>query len=136
MSMAQAEQAAGMRFDGFGDGFAYPSRGAQYPHDFVGGIGGPGDLAGTVRCVGASNPQPSQTVETTTGVRLGDPVSRVLAVYGSQAQYVPAPTSGMTLNAGYVVHTAAGNLAFVVVNDVVTEIEGGDSALGPNTCTG
>jgi len=136
MTRGQAEQAAGVTFDGFGDGFAYPTTlPPGFPHDFVGGVGISPD--GVVQCVGASGAPTAQSVSTPLGLHLGDPASRVLAVYGAQARYVPAPTSGgMTAYAGYVVSTADGNLAFVISGNTVTEIEGGNGTLGPNSCTG
>jgi hypothetical protein len=136
MTHAQAQQAAGLRFDGSGDGFAYPTTLPQgFPHDFVGGTGINPD--GVVQCVGAFGPPTAKTVSTPQGLQLGDPVSRVLAVYGAQARYVPAPTSGgMTDYSGYVVSVAGGNLAFVISEQKVPEIEGGNGILGPNSCTG
>ncbi len=136
MTLTQAQSAAGVTFDGFGDGFAYPtSLPTGFPHDFVGGTGN--NPAGVVHCVGTSGSPTGQTVSTPQGLHLGDPASQVSAIYGAQARLVPAPTTGgMTDYSGYVVSTPTGNLAFVVTNQRVSEIEGGDSSLGPNSCTG
>ena len=136
MTLADAQQAAGVKFDGFGDGFAYPTSPPQgFPHDFVGGTGISPD--GVVQCVGTSGTSAAQTVSTPEGLQLGDPVSRVLAIYGARARFVPAPTTGgMTDYSGYLVSGAEGNLAFVISNQQVSEIEGGNGTLGPNSCTG
>ncbi len=136
MTLTQAQSAAGVTFDGFGDGFAYPTTlPAGFPHDFVGGTGN--NPAGVVTCVGSSGLPTGQSVATPQGLHLGDPESQVVAVYGAQARPVPAPTTGgMTDYSGYVVSTPTGNFAFVVTNRRVSEIEGGDSSLGPNSCTG
>jgi len=136
MTLADAQQAGGVTFDGFGDGFAYPTSLPQgFPHDFVGGTGTSPD--GVVQCVGTSGTSAAQTVSTPEGLQLGDPVSRVLAVYGARARFIPAPTTGgMTDYSGYVVTGAEGNLAFVISNQKVSEIEGGNGTLGPNSCTG
>jgi len=139
MTIEEAQTAAGLFFDGRGDGFWYSTqRPAGYPHDFV-GQGGP---SGAVVCVGAelfdASPRLLQTVSTPEGIRLGDTVQRLLSVYGSRARYVSAPASGMTTNAGYVVTESDGNLVFVVdrANRRIVEIAGGAADLGPNTCTG
>jgi hypothetical protein len=42
----------------------------------------------------------------------------------------------MTDYSGYVVSVAGGNLAFVISEQKVPEIEGGNGILGPNSCTG
>ena len=133
MSLSQAQQAAGVAFDGTGDGFSYPTTlPSGFPHDFVSGIP-------TVTCLGAEAKQPaSQAVSTPEGFQLGQSVQTLLSIYGSRATYKPAPTQGgMTNNAGYVVSEGSGNLVFVVGPDgsTITEIAGGPN-IGPNTCTG
>ena len=133
-ALADAQAAAGVTFDGHGDGFYYPrSLPSGYAHDFVGFDGN------VVSCVGTEIWEPTvplaQHVSTPEGVGLGDPVSHLLTVYGSTATYVPAPGAGMTNNAGYVVGAPSGRLAFVVYEDKVTAISGGP-AVTPNSCTG
>ena len=133
MSLSQAQQSAGVNFDGAGDGFSYPTTlPAGYPHLYVGGQ--------TVDCVGAGSidPTPTQTVSTPEGFVLGGSVQSLLSIYGSRAAYEPAPTSGgMTDNAGYVVAENSGDLVFVVGlnGTTISEIAGGQS-IGPNSCTG
>jgi hypothetical protein len=160
MNRNEAQVAAGYAFDTGGDGFVYPTTlPAGFPHDYVGVTG----LSGheSVVCVGASlrngSKPSSQTISTPEGFRLGDTVQRLKAIYGSRARYVPAPSSGMTTNAGYVVDEAGGHLAFVVgrsltnwsppadrASGVVVEIAGSTISdplrfgrpFGPNSCTG
>jgi hypothetical protein len=138
-TIAEAQNAAGLTFDGHGDGFMYPrTLPAGYPHDYV-GLGGPHD---TVICVGAgkngATTNGPQTISTPEGFELGDTVQHLLAVYGSRAHFVAAPASGMTTNAGYVVAETDGTLVFVVDNahQRVVEIAGGAPGIGPNSCTG
>ncbi len=138
MTLTQAEFAARVTFGNFGDGYASASPKGN-PVLFVGGGVGTPAAPGTVKCVGASlDPARAagQVVETPEGVHLGDAASRVVAVYGSAAHLVPAPTSGINPVPGYVVPQTTGNLAFVIKNDTVTEIEGGDASLQPSSCTG
>jgi hypothetical protein len=149
MKQNEAEAAAGVSFDGSGDGFWYSTKLPDgYPHDYV----GLGSSTGTVICVGASILQATvvgrQTISTPEGFRLGDSVQRLLAVYGSRAHYVPAPSSGMTTEAGYVVAESGGTLAFVVdgANRRVIAIaggaagvvppRGGGAGIDPNSCPG
>jgi hypothetical protein len=134
MTIAEAQQAAGITFDGSGDGFYYPTGlPTGYPHLFVGGE--------TVDCVGAesgSSSEPTQQVVTPEGFSLGGTVQSLLAIYGSGAVYEPAPSvGGMTDNAGYVVSEGSGDLVFVVgaSGSTISEIAGGTD-IGPNDCTG
>jgi hypothetical protein len=134
MTITEAQQAAGITFDGSGDGFYYPTGlPTGYPHLFVGGE--------TVDCVGADSgdsSEPTQEVVTPEGFSLGGTVQSLLATYGSRAIYEPAPTDGgMTDNAGYVVSEDSGDLVFVVDASGLTinEIAGGTN-IGPNDCTG
>jgi hypothetical protein len=139
MSQTEAQTAAGITFDGSGDGFVYPTKlPTGFPHDYV----GLRISSVIVTCVGAeifpTTSPTAQTVTTPEGFRLGDSVAHLLAVYGSRARYVAAPASGMTTNAGYVVKESVGNLVFVVGGSPqrIVEIAGGSATLGPNSCTG
>lgn len=139
MTRSEAQAAAGVSFDGSGDGFVYSTRRpAGFPHDYV-GLGAPND---TVVCVGASifdrSTALQQAISTPEGFRLGDTVERLLGVYGTRAHFVPAPATGMTTNAGYVVAESGGKLAFVVdlARKRIVEIAGGGPGVGPNSCTG
>jgi hypothetical protein len=135
MSLDQAQVAAGLTFDGRGDGAVYPRvLPAGYPHLYVGE--GP---TNTVACVGAEiayADTPPQTVVTLDGLHLGDPEQRLLAIYGSRAVYVPKPLGGLAPSAGYVVTEADGNLAFMVFNARVVGIKGGAHDLTPSNCSG
>jgi hypothetical protein len=134
MTLAQAQTAAGVIFDGVGDGAYYPTTlPAGYPHLFVNGA--------TVRCVGAQiGPLAvtSQTVTTPEGMQLGDSVGKLRAIYGNRATYYPSPSGGMTAHAGYVVSEAGGDLVFQVdgAGGRVIGITGGPSGLTPNNCSG
>lgn len=139
MTKSEAQTASGVAFGGTGDGFVYPTKlPAGYPHDYV-GLAAPND---TVVCVGASifdqSTPPRPQTSTPEGVRLGDSVQQLIAVYGTRAHFVPAPKTGMTTNAGYVVAESGGNLVFVVnpAQTKIVGIAGGGSDLGPNSCTG
>jgi hypothetical protein len=135
MTLDRAQIAAGVTFDGMGDGAVYPrTLPAGYPHLYVGE--GPNN---TVACVGAeisySDTTP-QTVATRDGLHLGDTTQQLLAIYGGRAQYVPKPASGISPSVGYVVTEADGNLAFSVHNTRVVGIKGGAHDLTPSNCTG
>lgn len=134
MTLAQAEAAAGLNFDGMGDGMAYPT--ALPDHLYVGLLSD-----GTVGCVGAGEAQPAgsrQTVSTPEGFQLGDTVQALLSIYGSRAQSVPAPTSGLSSAAGYIVADNGGNLLFFVdpTDATVTQIAGGPNVTNSNSCPG
>lgn len=137
MTLAQAQTATGLAFDGSGDGAYYPTTlPAGYPHLFVGEVAN-----GVAGCVGAEigdaavNPQEVLTPE---GFRLGDTVERLKSVYGSGARYVPAPSGGISPRAGYVVTEPDGNLAFYVdsTNTRIFGIKGGGRDLTPSACNG
>jgi hypothetical protein len=134
MTMTAAQTAAGVAFDGSGDGFYFPTTlPTGYPHDYV-GLGG----ANGVGCVGADGPSTTQTVSTPEGFHLGGTVSQLMAIYGSRLQYAPAPTDGgMTDNAGYIVSESSGNLVFALDSShtIVNEIAGGPG-ITLNSCTG
>lgn len=159
VTQREAQTASGFSFNAGGDGFVYPTKlPAGFPHDYVGMTGPYGNE--TVGCVGASlrdRTKPSQTISTPEGFRLGDTVQQLKAIYGRRARYVPAPSSGMTTNAGYVVAEPGGYLAFVVgssptnwlppsdlASGVVVEVAGSETPdplrigrpFGPNSCTG
>ncbi|MFC9872674.1 hypothetical protein [Nocardia salmonicida] len=125
MSLAQAEQNAGLTFDGRGSGAHYAVR--QGPHLYV--VGDPATCAGA-----GLTSTPSQTVHTPEGVALGDPESRITTVYGTRASFVPA-TGGRTPAAGYVVDFGPDVLAFSVRDAVITRIVGGPGVT-PSTCGG
>jgi hypothetical protein len=160
MTQGEARTAAAFSFDAGGDGFVYPTTlPAGFPHDYVGMAGSYGKER--VVCVGASlwsgSKPSSQTISTPEGLHLGDTVQRLQAIYGTRARYVPAPSSGMTTNAGYVVADPGGYLVFVVGRSLtnwlpptdrtsgrVVEIAGAVTqnpmsmrpTFGPNSCTG
>lgn len=124
MSVADAEAAAGKRFDGFGDGAHYPKGSPELY------------IVPPAPCVGASGiSTQSTTVVTLEGVRLGDNADRVTAVYGDRAQYVPAPTGGRTPAEGYIVGFPDGQLAFAVYQGVITAIHAGPGVT-PSNCGG
>jgi pimeloyl-ACP methyl ester carboxylesterase len=135
MSQAQAEAAAGFSFGVGGDGYVYPDVGPTGgAHLYV--AAGPGF---PVRCVGAEDGVGVQTVTTPEGVKIGDPASKVTAVYGARATYVPAPSDGgMSPHDGYVVREGDGALAFMLDDqtNTVAGIAGGPSGLTPSSCTG
>jgi hypothetical protein len=135
-NLSVAQEAAGETFDGTGDGFYYSrAHDGTGLHLFVGVSTGK-----TVHCVGAeliiSPHAPKQRVVTPEGFTLGGTVQQLLGIYGSRARYVPAPSGGMTTNAGYVVKEGVGALAFAVHQNKVFEIAGGPATITPNTCTG
>ncbi len=116
-TLAQAQFAAGIAFDGQADGAFYPTKlPSGFPHLFV--HLSPG-VDGKIICVGAeidpggTNPQ---TVETPEGFRLGGTVEQLQAIYGSRLLYRPAPTGGISPHAGYVVQEPTGDLAFLLDN--------------------
>jgi hypothetical protein len=136
-----AQESAGQTFDGAGDGFEYSQ--AQMNsglHLYVGiAPGGTNVNNERVACVGAELFPPrisTQRVTTPEGFVLGGTVQQLLAIYGTRATYVAAPPTGMTTNAGYVVHERGGALAFAVHANTVFEIAGGASDITPNSCTG
>jgi hypothetical protein len=106
MSLQQAQIAAGVSFDGQGDGASYPPHlPSGYPHEFVNG----GDK---VTCVGAPGDVSSvQKVTTPEGLALGDPVARGRSIYGSAARFVPAANDGISPHAGYVITSSLGRFA-------------------------
>ena len=113
MTHDEAQQAAGVTFDGHGDSAFYSTTmPACDAHPFV-----DIDDAGHVFCVGAqTNPdaEQTQTVMTAAGFRLGDPVSKLRSVYGDRLVHVPNPQQGIAPRDGYIVTTPTGRLAFSV----------------------
>lgn len=133
MTLGQAQTAAGLTFDGAGDGMYYPTSLAD--HLYVGLLSGP-----TVSCVGASQSQSAesqQTVATPEGFRLGGSVASLLTIYGSHAVYVPAH-AGIQPVAGYIVAENGGNLFFYVYPNSATviQIAGGPNVSDGNSCSG
>ena len=136
MPLDQGQVAAGLTFDGSADGAYYPTAlPAGYPHLFV--RAGPDNVITCVSAQIAGVPTP-QAVATPQGFTLGDTVQQLLTIYGSRARYVPAPTTGISPRAGYVVAESNGNLVFEVdnTNTRVLGIAGGGSDLTPSTCPG
>jgi hypothetical protein len=139
MTLAQAQSSAGVVLDGRGDGAFYPTRlPTGFPHLFVRQDAYPTDA---VTCVGAEVGDPAtnpQQISTADGFRLGDTVARLKAIYGSRAHYSPAPSSGISPRAGYVVTEAGGSLAFSVdaTNTRIVGIMGAASNLTPSSCSG
>jgi hypothetical protein len=133
MTLQQAEGAAGLTFDGSGDGMYYPT---SLPIHLYVGLGSDG----TAFCVGASNQASGGsgvTVTTPSGFTFGESVQQLLSVYGSRATYVPAPSGGLSSSPGYVVTTSSGSLAFAVdpSTNTVYDIVGGPNVT-PNSCPG
>jgi hypothetical protein len=133
MSMDQAQAAAGLTFDGMGDGMYYPTNTPD--HVYAGFFNSP-----TVSCVGAEVGQSSgaQTISTPSGFQLGESVQTLLSIYGSRAQYVPAPNGGIRPVAGYIVAGTGGNLFFYIdqTNATVPQIAGGPNVTDGNSCSG
>ena len=135
MTLNQAEGAAGLNFDGMGDGMFYPT---SLPDELYVGLGNDSN----VRCVGAAEGQAAglaPTVSTPEGFHLGDSVQTLLNIYGSRAQYLPAPTTGgIDPVAGYIVAETGGNLFFYVdpTTATVPKIAGGPNVSDSNSCSG
>jgi hypothetical protein len=129
MTVNQAEPAAGVRFDGSGDGFTYPTTlPPGYPHLYLGH-----------GCVGAAATAPSpQTVSTPEGIRLGDTLTKLKSTYGPSLRYVPSPGVGMSPTDGYIVPVTGGNLVFVLdsTGNTIVRITGGGTDLTPSACGG
>ena len=139
MSLADAQAAAGLPFDGAADGAFYPTTlPTGFPHLFVNE-----DANNLVSCVGAEvtqDPPPNrfQFVSTREGFLLGETVQQLLTIYGHRARFVPAPSGGISPRAGYIVREAGGNLAFYL-NSTQTRIygiKGGGADLTPSSCNG
>lgn len=137
MTLDQAQAAAGVAIDGAADSAFFPTTlPADFPHLFFNE-----DPSNTVSCVGAeiadyaTNPQ---TVVTPEGFRLGDTVQQLLTIYGSRARYSPAPPTGISTRAGYVVTEPDGNLAFYIDETTgrIYGIKGGGADLTPSSCNG
>jgi hypothetical protein len=135
-SLDQAQTAAGIVFDGTGDGVYFPTMlPTGFAHLFV-------DLEYNAFCVGASTTSDTplqQVVRTREGFRLGDTVETLKSIYGSRLTYVPAPTTGISAQAGYVVSEPDGSIAFGVDPDgIVSVITAGHgfngNALTPSNC--
>jgi hypothetical protein len=100
-----------------------------------------GNASGAIVCLGAelaTNAPATQTVVTPEGVGIGDTVQHLKAVYGNRAQFVPAPATGLSPRAGYLVTEPRFNLAFVVdsTNTHVTGIKAGLTVFSPSSCAG
>jgi hypothetical protein len=135
MTMDQAQAAAGLIFDGMGDGMYYPT--TTPDHVYAGFV----NSTPTVSCVGAALGQSSgtQTVSTPEGFQLGGSVQTLISTYGSSARYVPAPaTGGIDPRAGYIVAENGGNLFFYIdqTNATVDQIAGGPNVTDGNSCSG
>ncbi len=133
MTLQQAQAAAGVVFDGSGDGASYPtSLPANYPHLYV-----HAETGGRVTCLGADGPSTAQTIVTPEGLHLGDTVAKLLQIYGSRARYVPAAAQGIHPSDGYVVAGPGGNLVFSTRGtSTVRSIVAGGPDLVPGTCGG
>jgi hypothetical protein len=144
MTRSQAARAAGVpSFVPVGDGaygpsdrgpssdlYLYLSHGAAMPPSF----------RGDFTCLGAglTTVTPTQIVTTEQGLHLGDRASRVHAIYGSKAIFMPAAASGMDPRPGYVVHQGRYDLIFKLDAQErhVIYIAGGFAPLTPNDCSG
>ena len=152
-TMTQAAHAAGFTsFTAIGDGVSIPTpwlwsqggsarNAAGYPELYVSGWAGPGAAAyGSFTCVGAvaGTSTTKQVITTPEGVRLGDPASRITAVYGSRARYVPQPASGLDPRAGYVISHNGYDLVFKLDprGQQIVAIAGGLDPVTPSTCAG
>ena len=141
MSLGQAQQAAGIRFDGSGDGAHYPTKlPSGFAYLFVDTF-----TRDAVGCVGAELGRasiPRDTITTPEGFRLGETVRRLQAVYGTRLRHVPEPPSGIEPRDGYVVAEGGGWLAFSTSRTgLVWGISGGRNGfdrqpLTPSTCIG
>jgi len=148
MTMTQAAHAAGFTsFTAIGDAVSIPTpwqgparSAAGYPELYVSQWAGPSGSAQAFTCVGAfaETSTTKQVITTPEGVRLGDPASRILGVYGSRAHYVPAPQSGMDPRAGYVISDNGYDLVFKLDphGRQIVAIVGGLDPVTPSTCVG
>jgi hypothetical protein len=137
MTLDEAQQAAGVTFDGNGDSASYPTKlPAGDAHPFV--DSGPD---GHVFCIGVSRDQSTtQTVVTPEGFMLGQPLSKLRTVYGNRLVHVPKPAQGIGPTDGYIVAEPGGLLAFPVSGDTVEAITAGingfdGKSLTPSSCT-
>jgi hypothetical protein len=148
MTMTEAAHAAGFTsFTAIGDAVSIPTpwqgparSAAGYPELYVSHWAGPSGSTQAFTCVGAflGTSTAKQVITTPEGVRLGDPASRILAVYGSRAHYVPAPQSGMDPRAGYVISDNGYDLVFKLDphGRQIVAIAGGLDPVTPSTCVG
>ena len=147
MSSTEAARAAGVSgFVEVGDGVLRPADRTQSApvYLYLGNYAGApaSTVGGSFSCVGAAltdSGTPTQTVTTTRGLHLGDPVARVQAIYGTSASFVPMPTTGgISPHAGYVVHEGGYDLVFKLdsLNSRVIAIAGGIAPMTPSECNG
>ena len=141
MTLAEAQAAAGIEFDGHGDGASYPTTlPTGYAHLFVDSFAG-----STVGCVGVelANATDRESITTPEGFRVGDTVTNLRAIYGDRLVHVAAPPSGFDPRDGYTVAAPAGYLLTFSVDakGTVWGISAGKKgfdgkALVPSTCIG
>jgi hypothetical protein len=147
MSSTEAARAAGVSgFVEVGDGVLRPADRTQSAplYLYLGNNAGEpaSTVGGSFSCLGAAltdSGTPTQTVTTTRGLHLGDPVARVHAIYGTSASFVPMPTTGgISPHAGYVVHEGGYDLVFKLDprNSRVIAIAGGIAPMTPSECNG
>jgi hypothetical protein len=136
MTFDQAQQAAGVKFDGSGDGAFYSTKiPSGDTHPFV----NDDPETGRVFCVGAQSVGTKQSVVTPEGFHLGDTVTHLQSTYGARLVHIPDPIHGIDSRDGYVVTVPGGRLAFSVNNGIVYAISAGVTGfdhkpLTPSTC--
>jgi hypothetical protein len=136
MTLAQAENAAGLDFPGSGNGAHYPTLTSPHaPHLYIRPTGD----TNFPPCLGAQGDgKGTPTVSTAEGFRLGDPVRRLKGIYGSALTYTPRPDAGLSPRAGYTLKEPAGSIIFVIdpATDTITEIASSTQSLTPSGCPG
>jgi hypothetical protein len=131
MTQAQAEAAAGMNFDGSGDGAAYSTTAPNgYPHLYV-------HAHPKVNCFGAQGGDGAVKVVTAKGFTLGSSVQNLLDTYGSRARPFTDP-AGISPGSGYIVSSPDGDLVFTVdqTKTFVDGIIAGFSGVDSTSCSG
>jgi hypothetical protein len=145
MTMAQAARAAGVpAFELIGDGVSVPTTPNHlltepdlYLSTWAGTAATPTAFSCVGAALGAGTSVTGQVIMTPDGVHLGDPPSRVTAVYGARAKFVPMPTTGgMDPRAGYIVAEQNYDLVFKLNDqgDKIIAIVGGLAPLTPSEC--
>lgn len=138
MTLSQAEDAAGLQFNGAGDGAYYPIlTSPDAPHLYIRPNGG----ANFPACVGAEGDgKGTPTVATAEGFQLGGTVTELEAIYGRRLTYAPMPTGGgISPRAGYVLNEPSGTLTFAIdptSDQTINKIAGSTQPLTPSSCPG
>jgi hypothetical protein len=111
MTITQASAVAGVRLRTVGDG-VYVAAGGRPAGLSVAG--------NPITCVAAEHVTGAPVVRTPQGFPVGGTVGQLKAIYGAALRFRSRPATGITPNAGFVVHAGAGNLAFAVSPGAVT----------------